>query len=125
MKMYKQNLLNLYCFISDLVVFFFLSIQPASKLPVWLDFVQEISFLCNVFFVGEQNPNHLKSYEITQVNTASGSTLPDAQRGINDSGTTSKPQVQQHRNLHFAFFVGLEILWLSSSSNCMLFGRWV
>lgn len=60
------------------------------KLPVWLEYVQDSSSLCNVFFVGEQNSSHLKPFEIAQVGRSSQSV---AEKGIDDSETASKPQI--------------------------------
>ena len=68
-----------------------------------MDNVQETSLLCNVFFVGEQKPNHEKPKKVAQVDTASKSTHSVFQKAGNytEQGSTSGRQIHQGDRLQF------------------------
>lgn len=64
---------------------------------------KENGLLCNVFFVGEQNPNPEKTWKMAEVDTASQSTQVVVQKTKNHTGqgSTSKRQINEGDGLPF------------------------
>lgn len=96
------------------VLFFSSLTKPFIQLPVWLDNVQEASFLCRVSLDGEQSQNHGRQQKLVSTgiqieNRVHPSKSVATEISIGQS-STSKPQVRQTQlpGLH-VWQLGLEL----------------
>lgn len=83
-------------------IFLLFLIPPASKLPVWLENVQDASSLCRVFSIDKLSPSHEKQQKMaaaSAVDITGGTHIHSAElssaivKNERSQGSTSKPQV--------------------------------